>query len=131
MTASTVPCRGGPAAPAASTSAPAPRSAPLARARRAARPYSLAPPARAVASDAGAKASTWSVVADIMTRGTASSAAGPDVTETLVTAHPDMPVWDALDLLTAHRVSGLPVVDPDTGRVVGVVSDFDLIAVYR
>lgn len=38
-------------------------------------------------------------------------------------------VWDALELLSKHRISGMPVLDPRTGRVCGVVSDFDLIAI--
>ena len=42
------------------------------------------------------------------------------------------PPATALELLVNYRVTGLPVVDPSSGpaggRVVGVVSDFDLLA---
>lgn len=56
-------------------------------------------------------------VSDIMTAG--------DVHTVL----PDTPVWDALKMLSQHRVSGLPVIDPATQKVCGVVSDFDLLAI--
>ncbi|GJP53349.1 hypothetical protein CLOM_g12508 [Closterium sp. NIES-68] len=36
-------------------------------------------------------------------------------------------VDEALEILVAHRISGMPVVD-DANRVVGVVSDYDLLA---
>ncbi|KAG2488430.1 hypothetical protein HYH03_012937 [Edaphochlamys debaryana] len=45
----------------------------------------------------------------------------------LFTASPDMSVDTALELLVEHRITGLPVVDLQN-RVVGVVSDFDLLA---
>ena len=44
----------------------------------------------------------------------------------LLTVTPDFSVDEALELLVAHRVSGLPVVD-DSSVVVGVVSDYDLL----
>ncbi|KXZ49688.1 hypothetical protein GPECTOR_20g545 [Gonium pectorale] len=45
----------------------------------------------------------------------------------LFTCRPEDTVDSALELLVANRITGLPVVDPDN-RVVGVVSDFDLLA---
>lgn len=47
--------------------------------------------------------------------------------ETLYSCQPDDTVDSALEQLVAHRITGLPVLD-DTGLVVGVVSDFDLLA---
>ncbi|GIL95813.1 hypothetical protein Vretimale_1755 [Volvox reticuliferus] len=66
---------------------------------------------------ARAKASieTANLVKDVMTSGKLFSC-GPDDT-----------VDSALELLVQHRITGLPVVDGDN-RVVGVVSDFDLLA---
>lgn len=37
------------------------------------------------------------------------------------------PIDDALEMLVEHKISGLPVIDDDL-RVVGVVSDFDLLS---
>lgn len=45
----------------------------------------------------------------------------------LLTVRAETSVLDALDLLVTGRVTGMPVVD-DNGRVIGVVSDFDLLA---
>ena len=45
----------------------------------------------------------------------------------LITTSPDSSVDDALELLVKHSVSGLPVVD-GSNKVVGIVSDFDLLA---
>lgn len=45
----------------------------------------------------------------------------------LITTSPDSSVDDALELLVEHKVSGLPVVD-GSNKVVGIVSDFDLLA---
>ena len=55
-------------------------------------------------------------VADVMTSGS------------LFTCSPDDTVDAALEQLVAHRITGLPVVDPADGKVVGVVSDYDLLA---
>jgi CBS-domain-containing membrane protein len=44
----------------------------------------------------------------------------------VVTAHPDMKVSEAIELLAEHDVSALPVVDDDE-QVVGVISEADLI----
>ena len=44
----------------------------------------------------------------------------------VVTAHPDMKVSEAIELLAQHDVSALPVVDDDD-RVVGVISEADLV----
>jgi len=44
----------------------------------------------------------------------------------VVTAHPDMKVSEAIELLAEHDVSALPVVDDDD-RVVGVISEADLV----
>jgi len=54
-------------------------------------------------------------VADIMTAGD------------IVTCSPDTPLDDALELIVANEITGLPVVDA-ANKVVGIVSDFDLLA---
>lgn len=43
-----------------------------------------------------------------------------------VVAMPSMPVREAADLLTFHRISGLPVTDDD-GRLAGILSEVDII----
>ncbi|GJP32697.1 hypothetical protein CLOM_g17298 [Closterium sp. NIES-68] len=45
----------------------------------------------------------------------------------LVCAQPSTTVDQALELLVEHRITGMPVVD-EGGRLVGVVSDYDLLA---
>lgn len=42
------------------------------------------------------------------------------------TCNPDTSIDDALESLVEHRITGLPVVDED-GKVVGVVSDYDML----
>ena len=48
------------------------------------------------------------------------------MTPEVVTVRPTTPIKDAAGLLVEHRISGMPVVD-DSGRVVGVISEGDLI----
>jgi CBS domain-containing protein len=48
------------------------------------------------------------------------------MTTQVVSISPDSSVYDAAKLLTDNRISGMPVVD-DTGSVVGVVSEGDLL----
>ncbi|KAK9918235.1 hypothetical protein WJX75_002436 [Coccomyxa subellipsoidea] len=55
------------------------------------------------------------MVDDVMTKGR------------IFSARVDTPVDDALELMVKYRVSGLPVLD-DSNRVVGVVSDYDLLS---
>ena len=43
-----------------------------------------------------------------------------------LTIHPDQPLADALRLMQEHRISGLPVVERDTGRLVGVLTNRDV-----
>eukprot|EP00889_Picochlorum_renovo_P002792 jgi/Picre1/29822/NNA_005204.t1 len=45
----------------------------------------------------------------------------------IVTCSPDTSLDDALELIVEHHVTGLPVVDEEN-RVVGIISDFDLLA---
>src|SRR5262249_21114977 len=44
----------------------------------------------------------------------------------VVTVQPDSPIMDAAQLMLKHHFSGLPVVD-DSGRVVGIVTEHDLL----
>lgn len=46
----------------------------------------------------------------------------------MLTCTPDTSLDDALEILVENHVTGLPVVDNITGVVVGVVSDFDFLA---
>jgi CBS domain-containing protein len=48
------------------------------------------------------------------------------MTPEVVTVHPTTPIKDVAKSLVEHRISGMPVVD-DGGRVVGVVSEGDLL----
>jgi CBS domain-containing protein len=47
------------------------------------------------------------------------------MTREVVTLDPEMSLRDALDILTARRISGAPVVEAD--KVVGVLSAMDII----
>jgi CBS domain-containing protein len=50
------------------------------------------------------------------------------MTSGLVTVRPDASIEEAIDLLLSEQISGLPVVDDD-GRLVGVITEFALLAV--
>jgi IMP dehydrogenase len=43
-----------------------------------------------------------------------------------VTIHPDQTLADARALMTTHRISGIPVVERETGRLVGIVTHRDV-----
>ena len=43
-----------------------------------------------------------------------------------VTIHPDQTLADARALMTAHRISGIPVVERETGRLVGILTNRDV-----
>ncbi|MGE0269247.1 MAG: CBS domain-containing protein [Candidatus Omnitrophota bacterium] len=53
---------------------------------------------------------------------------GSIMTKEVVTARPDMPIIEALHLLTRHKISGMPVVN-SSGLVVGVLSEKDLLRI--
>jgi CBS domain-containing protein len=48
------------------------------------------------------------------------------MTRTVITVSPETRVEDAAGLMAKHRITGLPVLD-ETGAVVGMISDFDVI----
>ena len=50
------------------------------------------------------------------------------MTPELVTLGPDASIEEAIETLLAKEISGLPVVD-ETGRLVGVITEFALLAV--
>jgi CBS domain-containing protein len=54
--------------------------------------------------------------------------AGAIMTADLVTVRPDASIEEAIDMLLNQQISGLPVVDDD-GRLVGVITEFALLAV--
>ncbi|MBB4264495.1 IMP dehydrogenase [Roseospira visakhapatnamensis] len=43
-----------------------------------------------------------------------------------VTMHPDQPLADALAMMAHHKISGIPVVERDTGRLVGILTHRDV-----
>ena len=54
--------------------------------------------------------------------------AGAIMTTDLVTVRPDASIEEAIELLLNEQISGLPVTDDD-GRLVGVITEFALLAV--
>src|ERR1044071_8042766 len=54
--------------------------------------------------------------------------AGAIMTSDLVTVRPDASVQEAIDILLSQQISGLPVTEDD-GRLVGVITEFALLAV--
>ena len=54
--------------------------------------------------------------------------AGAIMTPNLVTVRPDASIEEAIELLLREQISGLPVMDDD-GRLVGVITEFALLAV--
>jgi CBS domain-containing protein len=47
------------------------------------------------------------------------------MTPNVVSVEPDDSVHKAIHLMLAHRISGLPVIDP-SGELLGIISEFDL-----
>ena len=43
-----------------------------------------------------------------------------------VTIHPDETLADALRLMADHRISGIPVVERGSGRLVGILTNRDV-----
>ncbi len=54
--------------------------------------------------------------------------AGAIMTSDIVTVRPDASIENAIELLLAQQISGLPVTEDD-GRLVGVITEFALLAV--
>ena len=50
------------------------------------------------------------------------------MTEAVICARPDMPIYDAIRLLSHRRLTGLPVVDEDL-NLVGLLSEKDVLKV--
>lgn len=46
----------------------------------------------------------------------------------VISATPDMPIYEAMELLIKNKISGLPVVDGDL-RVVGILSEKDVLRI--
>jgi acetoin utilization protein AcuB len=77
-----------------------------------------------------------SVVEDALERpGTAREALGQPassvMTSDVITVHPESDVSEAIDLMIEHRVGALPVVEPDSTKLVGIVSYVDALRVAR
>lgn len=45
----------------------------------------------------------------------------------VICTHPDAPIIDAIRLLIDHRISSLPVTDPTTKRLVGIITPVDIL----
>lgn len=45
----------------------------------------------------------------------------------VITTHPDAPIIDAIRLLIDNRISSLPVTDPTTNRLVGIITPVDIL----
>jgi len=43
-----------------------------------------------------------------------------------VTIGPDQPLADALEVMTHHKISGIPVVQPSNGKLVGIITNRDV-----
>ena len=50
------------------------------------------------------------------------------MTTNVISVMPDTPIYEALDLLAKHRISGLPVVDADE-NVVGILTEKDVLRI--
>lgn len=48
------------------------------------------------------------------------------MTEKVITVHPETPIFDALQLLSRYRISGMPVINHDN-EVVGILSEKDVL----
>lgn len=49
----------------------------------------------------------------------------------VLTARPDTPVAELLDLLLEEKIGAVPVLAPDTGELIGVVSYIDVLRAFR
>ena len=49
-------------------------------------------------------------------------------TKMVITTRPDMPIYDAIRLMTSRNITGLPVVDADL-NLIGVLSEKDVDAI--
>lgn len=56
---------------------------------------------------------------------------GDIATRDLVTAHPDDVLWRAIRQMGAHDVGRLPVVDENTGALVGIISRHNVVEAYN
>lgn len=45
----------------------------------------------------------------------------------VITTHPESPIIDAIRLIIDNRISSLPVTDPTTGRLVGIITPVDIL----
>jgi CBS domain-containing protein len=52
------------------------------------------------------------------------------MTTKMITAREDTPIYQAMDLMVKHNISGIPVVKDDM-TLVGIISEKDLIRLFR
>jgi acetoin utilization protein AcuB len=53
------------------------------------------------------------------------------MTSDVITVHPESDASEAIDLMIEHRVGALPVVEPDSTKLVGIVSYVDALRAAR
>jgi CBS-domain-containing membrane protein len=49
----------------------------------------------------------------------------------LITVHPDTEVAEAIDLMIEHRIGAIPVVEPGSAKLLGIVSYVDVLRAAR
>ena len=49
----------------------------------------------------------------------------------VISVHPEDEAAEAIDMMIEHRIGAVPVVEPDTGRLVGIVSYVDALRAAR
>ena len=49
------------------------------------------------------------------------------MTKKVVSVHPEMPLFDAAKVIAEHNFDGVPVIDA-TGRLVGILTEYDLVS---
>jgi len=79
--------------------------------------------AAAAATRSEDEALTWEEIEAIVNRDVVRSV----MTQRVLSVRPDASVFDAIKLLVDNRISAVPVVD-ESGQVLGVVSEYDLMA---
>lgn len=50
------------------------------------------------------------------------------MTRNVVTATKDMPIFDAIQLLVDHHITGIPIIDKES-NLVGILSEFDVLRI--
>lgn len=57
--------------------------------------------------------------------------AGDIVTKNLITISKDIFIPDCLKLMYKHKIKRLPVIDNDNGKLIGIITSYDIIAAFN